>query len=159
MSYNTLLYGDSLVNININNLKDFDFEIASYPGHTTEDLINLDKKGIGLSYLLEINKYKAVIICAGINDSTVVHSDIIDNLHYLYKICQDYGIKVIGVFLPNNDEFNLELETNTGEDIDFNEFFLTAKPEHFGEDKLHLNNFGKQEFLKSIKRTLFQNFA
>jgi hypothetical protein len=65
-SKNILIYGDSM----INGLDDQKIDTEVNFGFTIEQMLNKEKEGIGLSYLLNEHKYNSVIICAGHNDIT-----------------------------------------------------------------------------------------
>ncbi len=157
-----LIFSDSLCeNLPIVNTSTHQYHIESFPGRLVEEVIRSEiyPDGSSLSACLNEDQYDVVVICFGINDlgHGLTPDSVIKNLLSLHAICRQHQIsQIIGLFLHANDyeQFNEMYELQSGDDIEFCEFFLNVTPRDLAKDQFHLSQHGKHQLLADLKKMI-----
>jgi hypothetical protein len=140
-SYKILVIGDSLVDgLTIDNS-----HIEVHYGFTFQDFIDLDDRGIGLSFYLSEDNYREVVIVCGTNDiqNGYTINEILDNITILLN---NYRIKITLCGILNQDDYNKQLEKYCVKNrYIYCDFYEDLLLDDLDNDGVHLNWNGKRK--------------
>jgi len=149
-----LIYGDSLTKDL--NLKQHESHIETYEGMMASEMLVMEEGGFGLSMCLKEEKYDAVILIAGTNDFSKgqTESEIITDMKKLQKACAKHVKQIIIMGIADKKFDNTKLLKLEDEQTKYCEFFEYIHESMLQEDKLHLNDFGKQLCVECLEDIL-----
>jgi len=164
-----LLYGDSLL-MDIKELEPFALSNESTLGLTSEDALATEAKGLGLSFLLQEDDYRYLILSLGTNDlgHEISHAEVAQNLvKLLVPICSNEEIdfvptRIFIVDIPYSSKTQttlfrktiLEAKDKIPTCVSLR--FITFNPSKTETtDGLHLNSQG----LERIKKEIISNMV
>lgn len=142
-SLKILIFGDSLAG-DFNHLISNYIHVESFPGATSEQLLEMENKNCGLSFLCSEDKYDVVVIFAATNDIGIPELEIFQNLMELCRVVPRSCI-VILMSIPYSPNLNKILQTQSCklQEYKYCEFFEYLSDD-LTRDGLHLNQEGKE---------------
>lgn len=155
-----LIYGDSML-FGVCNIKGCTIHNECVPGLTLTESLRLEEKNLGLSFVLDEDKYDSLVLCLGTNDFCErLGSEIIRDLLKLVQISvrRIKMEKVIVLGFPFQPTTSRNLKYLIQEKFPMVVFLpfidLESETDYLEDDGIHLNKKGQESMVSLLSHCL-----